>query len=278
MSIARRGSTDELAGLPARLTDRDYQVIDLLGRHGIMTAAALSAVAFPSMNATNKRLRALAEAGVLARSRVPGTGALRYGLDWAGQTIYALRIGVKPPTRTAAAMAVHRALVSPKRSHDEGVNAAVAALHLACRHSGRAAVTEWLSEAEAAHEFTGLRPDAALTITFDSGRLLRAWYEHDTGTETLNRLTAKITAYRHRRSPLLPHTRTLLIGVATAARAIALTRAVADTGPLVVAAGFHPHLPPASRPIANTARLLTEPTWRRLGVESAECSLVDLAV
>lgn len=277
MSIARQGSIDELAGLPARLTDRDYQVIDLLGRHGIMTAAALSAVAFPSMNAANKRLRALAEAGVLSRSRVPGTGALRYGLDWAGQTVYALRTGAKPPTRTAAAMAVHRALVSPKRSHDEGVNAAIAALHLACRHSERAAVTEWLSESEAATEFTSLRPDAAFTIAFDGGQALRAWYEHDTGTETLDRLTAKITAYQHRRSPLLPHTRTLLIGVATATRAATLARTVADTGPLIVAAGPHPHLPPASRPIANTAALLTEPAWYRLGVESAERSLVDLA-
>ncbi|GAB4001384.1 hypothetical protein GCM10029992_36700 [Glycomyces albus] len=147
----------------------------------------------------------------------------------------------------------------PKRAHDEGAVEAIAALHLACRQHEGAHITEWLCETEAAYEFTGLRPDAAFTLETGDGRSLMAWYEHDTGTETLDRLTAKVAAYRQRRSPLLPYNRNVLIGCATTARVQALAEAISDTGDLAVAAALHHTLPPTSRALPDTTGVLTAP-------------------
>ncbi|MCD0444294.1 replication-relaxation family protein [Glycomyces sp. A-F 0318] len=265
-----------LAAMTARLTDRDFQIIDHLARFKVMTTPQLAAVHFPSANAAKLRLRALTELGILARTRQPNSGRHRYTLDWAGQAVHALRTGTRPPSQAEAAWEVQRRFLSPTRAHDEGAVEAVAALHLACRQHGGAQLTEWLSETEAAWEFQGLRPDAAFTLTAADGRSLMAWYEHDTGTETLERLAAKITAYTERRSPLLPYTRRLLIGCATTARVRALTDRVTDTANLTVAAALHQGLPPVSQAAPDTTGLLTAPSWHRLGFAGRACSLLDL--
>jgi hypothetical protein len=265
-----------LAGMTARLTDRDFVVIDALARFKVMTTSQLAAVYFPSANAARIRLRTLANLGILARSRRPHSGKLHFTLDWAGQAIHALRAGGRPPSAAEAAWEVQRQFLSPTRTHDEGAVDAVAALHLACRQHGGAQISEWLSETEASWEFQGLRPDAAFTLETDTGRSLMAWYEHDTGTETLERLAVKIDAYRSRRSPLLPYTRRVLIGCSTAARIQALTARVSDTGNLIVAASLHHGLPPISDVPPNTTSLLTAPRWHRLGLPAEPCSLLDL--
>lgn len=265
-----------LAGMTARLTERDFALIDALARFGVMTTSQITAVFFPSVTAAKIRLLALADLGLLARARQPRSGMLRHTLDWAGQAVHALRTGAKPPTPTQAAWEVQRRFLSPRRIHDEGAIEAIAALHLACKQLGRARISEWLSETEASYEFTGLRPDAAFTVETDDGRSLMAWFEHDTGTETLDRLEAKITAYTQRRSPLLPYNRRILIGCATAARVRALADRVSDTGNLTVAAAVHHRLPPMSRAVPDTTELLTAPHWHRLAASSDPCSLLDL--
>lgn len=265
-----------LAGMTARLTERDFQIIDHLARFKVMTTPQLAAIHFPSANAAKLRLRALAELGIIARSRQPRTGRFRHTLDWAGQAVHALRTGARPPSQAEAAWEVQRRFLSPTRTHDEGAVEAVAALHLACRQHGGAQVTEWLCEAEAAWEFQGLRPDAAFTLRAVDGRSLMAWYEHDTGTETLERLAAKIVAYAQRRSPLLPYNRRVLIGCASAARVHALTERVSDTGNLTVAAALHQGLPPVTQAAPDTTGLLTALRWHRLGPAGGACSLLDL--
>lgn len=265
-----------LAGLTARLTDRDFAVIDALARFGVMTTPQLAAVHFPSANAAKIRLRTLADLGILARTRQPRSGTLRCTLDWAGQAVHALRTGTKPPSATEAAWEVQRRFLSPTRTHDEGAVEAVAALHLACRQHGGARITEWLAETEAAWEFTGLRPDTAFTLETDSGHSLMAWYEYDTGTETTGRLAAKIDAYHQRRSPLLPYHRRILIGCATAARVRALAERIDNTWNLTVAAALHHRLPPISQAATDVTGLLTAPRWHRLGAAGEVCSLLDL--
>lgn len=265
-----------LAGLTARLTERDFTLIDHLARFGVMTTAQIIAVFFPSAMAAKMRLLALADLGILARARQPRSGMLRHTLDWAGQAVYALRTGAKPPSPTQAAWEVQRRFLSPRRIHDEGAVDALAAIHLACAQSGRARITEWLSESEASYEFMGLRPDSAFTLETDDGRSLMAWYEHDTGTETLDRLEAKISAYAQRRSPLLPYNRRILIGCATGGRVRALTDRVGDTFGLTVAVAVHQGLPSLSRSVPDTTDVLTAPRWHRLPSSESPCSLLDL--
>lgn len=265
-----------LAGLSGRLTERDFTIIDALARLGVMTTAQLAAVFFPSVYAAKIRLLTLTQLELLTKFRLPNTGMMRYTLDWAGQALHALRTGSKLPSRAEAEWEVQRRCFSPKRAHDEGAVEAVAALHLACRQMGTARITEWLSEAEASVEFQGMRPDAAFTLETDSRGTLMAWYEHDTGTETLARLTAKVEAYRRRRSPLLPYNRHVLIGCATTARIRALAGAITSTGDLTVAAGLHHRLPPSSRALPDTTGVLTEPHWHCLGRIGRPCSLLDL--
>lgn len=265
-----------LAPLAGRLTDRDFAIIDALGRFGVMTTAQIGAIWFPSARVANVRLGTLIELGVLTRTRLPRSGAWRYALNWTGQVVHALRRGERPPSRAEAEWTVQRRFLSPTRSHDDGAVEAVAALHLACRLHGGVRVTEWLSEAEASVEFQGLRPDAAFTLETDHGRRLTAWYEHDTGTETLDRLAAKITTYPRRRSPLLPYNRKVLISVASPARIRALAGRITDTGDLTVAVGLHPRLPPWRADLAPVVRLLTEPHWHLLGYGSGSRSLLDL--
>jgi hypothetical protein len=276
---ARPGASaaaNALAGLTTRLTERDFALIDTLARFGAMTTAQLTAVFFPSATIARIRLLALADFGVLARTYQPDSRMLRHTLDWAGQAVHALRTGAKPPTAANAAWEVQRRFLSPRRAHNEGAIDAIAAIHLACRQHGSARITEWLSETEASYEFTGLRPDAAFTLATDDGRSLMAWYEHDTGTETLERLEAKITAYLQRRSPLLPYHRRVLIGCASAVRVRALTDRVSDTGPLTVAAAVHGGLPSLTGAFPDTTDLLTAPRWHRLAGTGSPCSLLDL--
>lgn len=265
-----------LAGITARLTERDFTLIDHLARFGVMTTPQIAAVFFPSANAAKIRLLALSDIGILARTRHSNYGTLHHTLDWAGQAVWALRTGAKPPSTTEAAWEVQRRFLSRTRTHDEGAIDAIAALHLACRQYGGARITEWLCETEASQEFLGLRPDAAFTLETDTGRSLMAWYEHDTGTETLDRLAAKIDAYTQRRSPLLPYNRRILIGCATTARVQALINRIDDTQDLTVAVALHQGLPPISRRIPDITRLLTEPRWHRLGAGRAASSLLDL--
>jgi hypothetical protein len=272
----RGGAAAVLAGLSGRLTERDFRIIDALARFGVMTTAQLAAIYFPSVYAAKLRLLTLTDLGLLAKFRPPVAGTMRYTLDWAGQALHALRTGARLPSRTEAEWEVQRRCFSPTRTHDEGAVEAVAALHLACRQRGDAQITEWLSEAEAAHEFQGLRPDAAFALETADGRRLTAWYEHDTGSETLERLAGKVDAYIRRRSPLLPYNRKVLIGCATDARVRALAATVTLTGDLIVAAGPHLVLPPSSRALPDTTGLLTEPHWQRLGPSSGPCSLLDL--
>jgi len=265
-----------LSGLAPRLTERDFQIIDALDRFGVMTTTQIGAVWFPSPSAAHLRLGALTGMGVLARTRLDGSGAWRYTLDWIGQAIRALRGDTRPPSRANAEWEVQRKFLSPNRAHDHGTVEAVAALHLACHRSGNARITEWLSETEASHEFQGLRPDAAFTLETSDWRRLTAWYEHDTGTETLARLTAKIDAYHHRRSPLLPYNRKVLIAVSTPARARSLAHLVTDTGDLTVAVGPHPLVPPWRGDWASATHLLTEPHWQVLASRAGPCNLLDL--
>jgi hypothetical protein len=228
------------------MTGRDFALIDGLARHKVMTAAMLAAVYFPSGSVARSRLLTLTEMGILTRELLPTSGAYRYLLGWHGQVIHALEHDQRPPTKTAAAQAVHQVLFTSQLAHKEGVNAFFARLHESADAHG-AEVTEWRSEAEAATDFDGLRPDAAGTLTWTGGRKLAFWFEHDRGTETLENLTAKLQRYPRRRSIHLKADRLILVEVRGQRRLANLAAADPDLGDLAGAAVLYQPFDAAAR-------------------------------
>lgn len=263
MSRRRGTDTGTLAGLRRRLTERDFAIIDGLARHKVMTTGMLAMVYFSDRRRASARLSTLTELGILARTLLPGSLTWRYTLAWHGQTIHALEHGQRPPTKVAAELASHQITFSSQLAHKEAVNAFFARLH----HAGRTRdfrLTEWLSESEAATEFDNLRPDAAGTLTWDDGRELRFWFEHDRGTETLARLVAKLQRYPHRRSIHLAADRVLLIETCGPRRLDGLVAARVDTGDLRAAAVLYEPIDPVTATEHTSGNLTDQAIWRPL--------------
>lgn len=273
----RRAKAETDAGY-ARLTDRDLAIIDALGRHKVLGTAMLTAVFFPSQQSARLRLGQLVDLGFLARFRNHSTGAWRYTLAWEGHVSYATRHGEAIPTRQRAEIAARQAIISPQRRHRDGVNGFFAQLHLACRATGEAQVTEWINESAAAHSFTNLRPDAAGTITWHAEPSLAFWYEHDMGSENLHRLIAKLDRYRRGRDPLAYRPRALLIGLPGPGRLDGFLAGAGAIEDITVAATVSVPFPGTIDQAAaqRAADWLTEPRWHRLG-DQAPCALADLA-
>ena len=272
----RKGTDAGLAGLRRRLTERDFAIIDHLARHKVMTTAMLTMVFFTDRRRASARLLTLTELGVLSRTLLPGSGLWRYTLGWHGQVIWALEHGQRPPTKGAAELAAHQITFSSQLAHKEAVNAFFARLHHAGRSHGFR-LTEWLSEADAAAEFNALRPDAAGTLTWDDGRRLRFWFEHDRGTETLTRLCAKLGRYPHRRSVHLAADRTVLIETCGPRRLAGLLDAGVDTGDLAAAAVLYEPIDPVTCTEPTSGHLVTERRWHRLNNPGPSVLLADLA-
>ncbi|WP_335989832.1 replication-relaxation family protein [Glycomyces sp. MUSA5-2] len=268
---------DAIIALAARLTARDYQILQLLAEHRIATASIIAAVFFTNRRRAAARLHDLTELGLITHGRVTGSGAHRYTLAWAGAAVCALRNGTTPPTRAAAAIAAQQTFHSAHRPHKEGVNTFLAHLHLAARATGTARVTEWLPEATAAAQIINARPDAAATLTWNDGRTLRLWYEHDRGTETIAHLVDKIHRYRDGRLPGPLGDRLLLFGLPARQRLEALQRACPHTRDLTVAATVTVPLPTADTLYDAGTGILTGQRWTLLatGQPTSLAALAD---
>lgn len=184
------GDFDELA---SRLTERDFAIIATLAKHKIMTAGMVEALFFPSPHAAAARLLTLYEMGVLARWRSPSSKAYRYVLAWRGQCLQAMRDEEKPPTKQAATVKAQQLFVSAHRPHTEGINAFYCRLAHAARARGDVEVA---FNFESYSAVSAMRSDANVTLTWNDGRTLWFWFEHDRGTETLERLADKVATYK----------------------------------------------------------------------------------
>jgi hypothetical protein len=204
-------ATTDFTEIFDRLTGRDEAIIDALARHRVLTSTMLSELFFPSGWAARARVLTLYEMGVLARFRDHNRSEYRYTLGYWGAGVHALRKKQTPPTKKAVAAEVHRLAVSRHRPHLEGVNAFFARLTSGARAHGGLAVKSWLCEEEASALFLGkVRPDGAAELVTaaerepffwedDARKQLPFFFEHDTGTETLNVLIGKLGRYAAKR-------------------------------------------------------------------------------
>ncbi|WP_168801728.1 replication-relaxation family protein [Glycomyces buryatensis] len=202
-----------------RLTDRDLAIIDCLGSHQILTTPMLADVFFPSEWTARDRILTLNRLGVLARFRPTNRSAYRYTLGEWGHAIWAHRNAAKPPTKQWCAWHVQKLAVSRTRIHLETANGIACRLHADAQANGAFTVVQWLCETEAAAACSGqLHPDAGWVVKWRTGPQLRAWHEHDQGTETHTQLAAKLRRYMRYRPLDGGRSRTLLFTLPSAAR------------------------------------------------------------
>jgi len=186
-----------LLGVHARLTDRDWDIVDVVGEHQVFTLDQLQLMFFPSRTRATVRLSELRDMDVLDRFRScrrPGSQRWRYTLGHVGATIHAHRQGQKPPRPSDTMNRISTLASSRTMRHQLGVNQFVAQLVHEARLRPDVEL-ECLSERNASVGLVGsARPDARVRWRED-GHETTAWIEYDTGTEPHTRLLAKVAAY-----------------------------------------------------------------------------------
>lgn len=198
-----RPSNLRLIDLMARLTDRDYRILNVLADHSVLTTSQIAELAFSSRRHAQDRMATLTRYGAVSRfrTRVPvGSQQWRYALAPKGATIVAYRRDQSPPSTTKVRARIDALAASPRLGHILGVNGFFTSLTAAARRSrsendGQYALVEWLSEYQCTQVYGRLaRPDA-YGHWRAGDREVAFFLEYDTGTEPLGRVTAKLTGY-----------------------------------------------------------------------------------
>ncbi|WP_157254885.1 replication-relaxation family protein [Nonomuraea typhae] len=199
-----------LPALSARLTERDYQILTHLHRHRVLTTHQIQRIFFGIPQSTRKRMRTLYLLNAVTGFRPwagygAGSAPVHWALGKAGAHALAARhgidvkdLGYDPDTKIS---------FSSRLNHHVGVNDFFSHLHHYARQVGAGAAREpgsgtgaalkaWWSEQECTKQWGDLaRPDAWARWRED-GNEIDFFLEHDTGTETLKRVTDKLHDYR----------------------------------------------------------------------------------
>ncbi|MET8757206.1 replication-relaxation family protein [Lentzea sp. NPDC004782] len=210
----RAGEPD--AGLWFRLVDRDRRLLVLLAEHKVLTTNQIAAIEFLSVRRAQDRLRHLRELGMVFAFRESylrgGTSQTRFALGYLGARVIAAQRAEKPPSPKAYTESLERLALWPKLDHQLGVNDFFCALAARrnparLREAGRSdevsGLTQWWSEHRCTEFFwkylgggrdARLRPDG-YGCWEEHGRTVRFFLEHDTGTESLAKVTNKLDDY-----------------------------------------------------------------------------------
>ncbi|MEU8324139.1 replication-relaxation family protein [Nonomuraea sp. NPDC048881] len=187
-----------IAHAAARLTPRDYQVLEHLLHHRVLTTHQLEKLFFTKPQPTRRRLGILRSLGMITPYR-PWTPTGSYPHHWilgrAGAELLALRdqttikeLGYHPDRSMSVA-------VSSLRGHQVGVNDFFVNLAHLARHRPDTQLRAWLSEKQCAQMWGDLaRPDA-YGCWAENGRQIDFFLEHDTGSMTLAKVTGKLASY-----------------------------------------------------------------------------------
>ncbi|MEO3798327.1 replication-relaxation family protein [Nonomuraea sp. B10E15] len=193
-----------VAGLAERLTPRDAEILDAVWEHRVLTTDQLTAIFFPSIHRARHRLLALHELRALDRFRPwapTGSRPWHWILGTTGAHHLAAQRGITPAELRYRPDSASAIALSSRLNHQVGVNEFFAQLHATARHrADGSAVTEWWPERRCAALWGDLaRPDAfgRWTEPSPTGQpdTIDFFLEHDTGTEALSRVLAKLDGY-----------------------------------------------------------------------------------
>jgi hypothetical protein len=262
------------------LTARDARVIDHLARHRVLTALQLARLVFGSYSHARSRLAVLHARGVLARFRRevwPGSQPWRYTLGPLGALIRAAATGAPLPRRASVTESVFRLAHSSHTDHRVAVNDFFATLAGHTYRQPLRSLDQWWAEAEISELCAGIvRPDAYGEYT-DGDRRVAFFYEHDTGTETLEILLGKIARYAELADAGIQ--RPVLMHLPSTRREHHLHAAVArrwPTGPPVLVATLPAdQLAPSGHHIAAASPSVIDRVWLPVG-DTRRCPLPEL--
>ena len=267
---ARRGWRDldvRLLEVVGRLTERDRAICRLLDEHRVLTAAQVADAYFAGGRRARMRLRELYALDVLDRFRPRRGGSaapFHFVLGPLGAALVAAEqasdlADVAWRRRAAAELAA-----SQRLAHLVGTNGFFCALLRAARTQDGCALSVWWSERRCSAEWgTVVRPDGYGVWT-EGQTTLPFLYEHDNGTERLERLGKKLEGYV-RLARAAGHPNWVLFSFPTPRREADARRVLAH--PLV--------------PVATTARSATfapdAPVWLPARTGGPRRSLAGLA-
>jgi protein involved in plasmid replication-relaxation len=193
-----RVSPEVVAVLAARLSARDYWLLELLHEHRVLTTTQIRDVGFSSISAATHRMLALWRLRAVERFRpaVPtGSAPLHYVLGPAGAVLLAQRRGMSPGQSGYRADRALALAASDKLTHLVGSNHLFTALIAHARAHPAARLEVWWSERRCAAVWGKIaRPDGYGRWR-DGGHVTDFFTEYDTGTEPVHRLLSKIGDY-----------------------------------------------------------------------------------
>ncbi|MCP2342942.1 replication-relaxation family protein [Actinomadura rupiterrae] len=200
----RRRRLRAAGALLERLTERDLDILEHLWEHRVFTTGQLAALHFSSLVVARRRLLRLHRFKAILRQRpAPGTGPIqfRWGLGPVGATALAARRGVTLKELGYREDKTVAYLLCQTVPHQLGVNEFFTRLHAHAQHpEARAALEQWWSE-HRCHRAWGLhaRPDAfgrwSEHLPGQPPLAVEFFLEHDTGTEPLSKVIAKLAGY-----------------------------------------------------------------------------------
>ena len=197
----RRGWRDldvRLLGVLGRLTERDRLICRLLDEHRVLTSAQVADVCFTGERRARMRLAELYALDVLDRFR-PRRGGSPVPFHFVLGPLGAALVAAEHD-QPVADLAWRRHLASDlaasqRLAHLVGTNGLFTALARSARTKKDCQLAEWWSERRCAREWGEVvRPDG-YGVWVEDATTLPFLYEHDNGTERLERLAAKLTGY-----------------------------------------------------------------------------------
>ncbi|WP_285487903.1 replication-relaxation family protein [Amycolatopsis taiwanensis] len=259
-TVRAASSVEHQAMLASRLTTRDKWLLALLHEHRVLTTHQIRDAAFPSGRSTRQRLRDLYLWRAVSRFQPFqqfGSAPMHYVLGPAGAAVLAAEHGLDITElgyRHDRAMAIAH---NQRLAHTVGVNDFFTSLIARTRHTHAPETVEaWWSETRCARHFGDLViPDSyGRWRTETPGGDMREveWFlEFDTGTESLTKVSRKLTGYA-RLAESTGITTPLLIWLPTTRR---------EAGARTALARVHAQLDnPHAVPVATAAADLLNPS------------------
>ena len=202
MNSARlRVRDDDVLRVANRLTDRDRHILRLLSQHRVLTTEQLTEVFFSNPTTARHRLTQLHRLRLVDRFKprrwLNDCAPYHYILGQVGAIVMTADLDEdlgRNKWRADRAIALGS---SQRLEHQIGVNQFfIELMKEERRRPEEVRLTEWWSEARCANAMAGIVFPDGYGVWEEAGRRLEFLLEYDRGTESLDRLAAKLEGYR----------------------------------------------------------------------------------